>query len=236
MSFLKRFFSFKEKELTERFARLTTLTKIIFNCKDNKKEIPAVNLSFSGIGLDARYTDPTWKMRQDIHGDLILDDQSFPLILSIRHITPIIVGCKFTGLAEVLKDPIEKYLQYELAGLMMRRVSTQLINQDPRGEAMWFTDGRANELYAVVKNKELVICHMAFFGTYFEVLPNKKIRMGFVQQHHKEKASYKGSDLIRFIDTVDNRLLAVAQRFLNNIVGLPDEVKAQIESSLVTKM
>ncbi|OQW50393.1 MAG: hypothetical protein A4S09_00960 [Proteobacteria bacterium SG_bin7] len=233
MSFLKRILSFKDKEKTERFARLTTLTKIIFSCRDNKKEIPAVNISFSGIGLDAHYTDPEWKMRQDIHGDLILDEHTFSLILSVRHISPLIIGCKFTGLADVLKEPIEKYLQYELAGLMMRKVSTQFLNQDPRGEAMWFTDGKANELYAVTKDSELILCHLAFFGTYFEILPNKKIRMGFIQQHQKEKAAYKGSDLVRFVDKVDNRLLAVAQRFLNNIVGLPDEVKSQIENSIL---
>ncbi len=233
MKFLKRLLSFQEKESTERFARLTTLSRIIFNCKDNNKEIPAVNISFTGIGLDAHYTDPKWQQRQDIHGDLILDDVQFPLILSVRHMSPLIVGCKFTGHAEVLKEPIERYLKYELAGLSMRKVNTQFLNQDPRGEALWFTDGRANELYALVKNNELLICHMTFFGTYFEILPTKKIRMGFIQEHKKEKTLYKGSDLVHFVDSIDNRLLAVAQRFLNNIVGLPDEVRTQIESSLV---
>ncbi len=234
MKFLKRLLAFKDPELKERFARLTTLSRIVFNCHDNKKEIPAVNISFTGIGLDAHYTDPSWQNRQDIHGDLILDDQQFPLILSVRHISPLIIGCKFTGHAEVLKEPIERYLKYELAGLSMRKVNTQFLNQDPRGEAMWYTDGRANELYALVKDRELLLCHMTFFGTYFEIGPSRKMRMGFIQEHKKERTLYKGSDFIRFIDSIDGRLLAVAQRFLNNIVGLPEEIKAQIESTLVS--
>lgn len=232
MSFLKRLFAFKDKELAQRFARLSTLSRVIFNCHDNKKEIPAVNISFSGIGLDAHYADPNWKNRQDIHGDLLLDDNKFPLILSIRHISPLIIGCKFSGLIDPLKDPIEKYLKYELAGLSMRKVNTQFLNQDPRGDSLWFTDGKANELYALTRNQELIMCHMTFFGTYFEIGTNKKLRMGFVQEYKNEKSGYKGSDLVRYIDAIDNRLLAVAQRFLNNINGLPEEIKMQIEGSL----
>ena len=74
---------------------------------------------------------------------------------------------------------------------------------------------------------------MTFFGTYFELAKDKPLRMGYVQESASDKIRLKGANLIRFVNSVDDRMLAVAQRFLSNVVGLPEELKTQIESQLV---
>ncbi len=235
MSFLRKLFGFYDKEIIKRFPRLSTLNKIGFMPDDNKRTIPAINISFTGIGLDAKKS-PIFQESQQVPGQLILDGERHPMSLSIRHVTPKIIGCSFIGPSETIRMPIENYLKYELAGVSMRKISTEFMNADPRGDSLWFTDGKANEIYVLHRNQDLIMCHLTFFGNYFEVAPQKPVRVGFISDVKKEKAFHKGSDLVRYISHIDQKMLEVAERFLFNIEGIPGALKEQIKDLLLSTL
>ena len=234
MSFLKKMFGSKEETAPERKevrrpprVSLTPLHRISFETpKDGT--IQLANISIGGMGLICAGGSP-WAVNSQIEGTLKIDGQDHKVKVVVKHAAQTFTGVQFEGTIGLLKKAIENYLRVEILALSLTKVDDAYLKPDPRGQAVWLTDGRQNEIYAVSDGSGLVAWHLNFFGNYLEGERGKKLRAGSVQEHEeKNDHGHKGSAMVEISKSVPEEIASVARTFVQNAEKLPAPVREAI--------
>lgn len=213
--------------------RLKPLHQVVF-VEKRGDAVGVVNISTSGMALAA--TDLTKAVGKttvaagnELSGRIRFGSDDAETRFSIVHVGDEIIGCRFVEPAAALTGRIQSYLEYELKAISVRRIRSDVLAQQPGVEQLWFTDGVANELFVSRAGDEIRHFHISFLGHYVEGGTDSRLRFGIVLAPNASGALYKGSDLIRYVDTIDDQLSVLMHRFLEAIPELDSTLREQIE-------
>lgn len=238
MSLLKKLFSAKnesKREMKPRAPRVlvTPLHRLQYKSQDVKCGLS--NLSTTGMAV---FRDPTdgWHIGDLVHGVLRVDREEFSVSGMIRHISSTVAGFEFQNPPMAVVRAIESYLRVEILALSLRRVDPAYMKKDPRGDTHWFTDGRQNELFAVVDTKGVVAFHMTFMGNYIEGGRDRALKGGVVNEQDDFTAdqaqSHKGSALVDVSRKLPAEMAALAVTYVQHVEALPPELRQDLASQL----
>ncbi len=235
MSFLKKLFGKTpdEKTLRARAPRVsvTPLHRLSF-VASWKKDLELNNISTGGMAICRDDHEGVWQKDGVVSGLLKVDRDEFPVSARVRHVTQLIAGCEFVDPPAGLTHAIEAYLRVEILALNLRKVDPGYMKKDARGEALWFTDGRQNELFCVVDASGLVAYHVSFLGNYFEGGRDKKVKGGLINEDAEESRQHKGSALIDMNRALSPEMVRLAKSFVQNVEQLPLAVRESIAAHL----
>ena len=234
MGFLKKMFGSKEETAPERKevrrpprVSLTPLHRISFETAKNGS-IQLANISIGGMGLICPGGCP-WPVNSHVDGTLKIDGQDHQVKVVVKHTTQAFSGVQFEGSIGQLKKAIENYLRVEILALSLTKVDDAYLKPDPRGQAVWLTDGRQNEIYTVSDASGLAAWHLNFFGNYMEGERGKKVRSGSVQEHEeKNDPGHKGSAMVEIASAVPEEIARIGRTFVQNAEKLPAPLREAI--------
>ena len=198
--------------------------------------VRVVNVSPDGIGL-FRNDAPDARAGQVIEGVLTIAGKPFSVAVEVRHVSPSVVGLRFKDVSAALNRAIEDYFRIEIVALKLRQMNPEFMKQDPEGTPVWFTDGRLNELYYVVKDGELKRFHMSFLGHYLEGGPDAPVRSGFAPDESEEARGNSGqrAPLVDLGREASRQALELGQQLLVNVVALPAADLISLQAILARK-
>lgn len=170
-----------------------------------------------------------------VQGDLTIDSDTFPIDARFRHSSPMRAGVEFVKPGPDLVSAIERYLRLEFMAMKLRRVDDMYLKPDPRGKVVWMTDGKQNEIFAVVGHRGLVSFHLTFLGHHIHADHDSGIQIGAVDAGdwaENTNPGHKGSDFIIQDTNASKDVLRLALVFASNATDIPDEVRAPLISRL----
>jgi hypothetical protein len=244
MSILKKIFgaSAAEKEIRKAQKALkarpprvvvTPLHRIFFRpTSDQSRNLNLGNVSVGGMAVIHENAKGFTK-DGIIGGTLIIDTHEIAIEARIRHLTEAIAGCEFIDQNLSLKRSVEQYLRVEILALNLTQVSESYLKPDPRGKTLWLTDGRQNELFAIIDSEGVVAFHLSFVGTYVEGGRGQIPRVGNTQEKVSEMPGHKGSTLVGHVSAeVSRETIVLARVFIQNIDRAAQEVRDQLGALL----
>jgi hypothetical protein len=151
------------------------------------------NISSKGLAIK-RVDAPQLHVGEGIEGRLQIDAADFAVAANVRHLTDQVVGCLIAGDNVDLRRAIESYLRLEIIGMRLNKVDDAYLKADSRGKVVWFTDGRHNEVYAVLDQNGIVEFHLTFLGNYVAGGRAKPIMCGYVKEDEAKDTLIGSSD------------------------------------------
>ena len=222
---------------------LTPLHRISFLEKSGTTSQLA-NISSSGMALLRGGT--AWLPGETHSGRLTIDRDEHAIELRVRHASRLasesqgnrqssqLVGCEFVGSENpALRRSIEIYLRVEILALTLRLVNEAYLTPDPRGQTLWYTDGRQNELFVIVDDKGVAAYHMSFLGNYVEGSRGQVPRVGELRESSGSGPNgQKGATLIELGGQPVGHMLNLALSFVRNVDQLAPPIRAELAASL----
>ncbi len=199
--------------------RVTTLHRILFQrLRDSLRDpLELANISTQGIGLMRRNVGAI-QTGQKITGELMINENGYPIELEVRHLSEHVVGCQFIGSTPVLTKAIEEYFRIEILALRLNRVDEAYLKQDPNGRVSWFTDGGQNEVHFVSDEQGVLNFHMSFLGNYIEGGRGRPLRCGHIVED--TRIYHKGSALLDLSEPVTDEILELGKLLIDNVENL----------------
>jgi hypothetical protein len=253
MSIFKKIFSKKlsdesvKEEYPNRQPRvhLHPLHHVHFHADGVTSALDVANISSGGMAIFHR-EDSLFQVGGQVRGIISIDKDEFAIEARIRHIFGILVGCQFNHIAKQelpndeytrLKRAVENYFRIEVLALSLHPVSPAFLKHDERGVSHWVTDGRQNEIFAVMDEKGMVTFHLSFVGHYVEGGRGCALQAGLVHERgHHERPGHKVAAMLDLSRAPDAETLRLALSFVQNAARLPSEVRKELEEFLTDKL
>jgi len=253
MSFFKRIFAKKSDdeavkgEYPNRQPRvhLHPLHHVHFHADGVKNALDVANISSGGMAIFYR-EDLSVKVGGQVCGIVSIDKDEFAIEARIRHIFGVLAGCQFNhdGNQDLsasehirLKRAVENYFRIEVLALSLHPVSPAFMKQEERGTSHWVTDGRQNEIYAVMDGKGLVIFHLSFVGHYVEGGRGCALQAGFVHERgHHDRPGHKAAAMLDLSRMPNAETLRLTLAFVQNATRFPAEIRREIEEILTCEL
>jgi hypothetical protein len=117
--------------------------------------------------------------------------------------------------------------------MRLNKVDPAYLKPDPRGQVVWFTDGRHNEVYAVVDASGILDFHLTFLGNYVAGGRSKPVVCGYVKEdNEKDAPGHKSSALIDSSGAPTSEMLALASVLIQNVDKMPLDLKNEFKKAL----
>lgn len=214
--------------LSEHHRIMFTSAKPVFD-----KAVRLANISSKGLAI-VRADAPRLTVGDELEGRLRIEAVDFEIAASVRHLTERIVGCAILADNPELRRAIESYLRVEILGMKLSKVDPAYLKPDPRGQVVWFTDGRHNEVYAVVDASGILDFHLTFLGNYVAGGRLKPLVCGYVKEdNEKDVPGHKSSALIDSSGAPTNDMLALASVLIQNVDKMPVDLQDEFKKALV---
>ncbi len=212
---------------------LGPLHRVSFRTAEVEKRLLLGNVSQGGMLL----LDPgsIAESGRIIKGDLTVENETYKVEGRFRHATPTRGGVEFVKPSSDLVGAVERYLRLEFLAMKLRRVDDMYLKADPRGKVVWMTDGKQNEIYAVVGNRGLAAFHLTFLGHHLHATHDSEIRVGTVDEGsdvENTNPGHKGASLIVQESIAPKEILRLALVFASNATDIPDEVRVPLIARL----
>lgn len=235
---LKNFFSNSNNKLIKRaFIERPIRIKLlpIHNVKFEQNQNGVVqnlylyNISSSGVGISQGSFNTSPELGYVIKGNLIIDGESFPVILIVVHLTESIVGCRITAIEQNCKIKMSQYFFHELVASKLYPLNPSILKPDPDGDQVYLTGEDRCELHYVEKDEALVKFSISIMGNYIEVDKDKNVYYGRIEEDtNAEEGKYKASNLVHRTKLNSKDAINNIERFINNIDEIPEGYKAQM--------
>lgn len=167
-----------------------------------------------------------------VKGELTIDHDTFDLEGKFRYTNMNRAGVEFVKPSPELVSAIERYLRLEFLAMKLRRVDDMYLKPDPRGKVVWMTDGKQNEIYAVIGNRGLADFHLTFLGHHIHASHDSSIFVGAVEEDENTNPGHKGSNLLVQDTSAPKEILRLALVFASNATDIPDEVRVPLIARL----
>lgn len=198
-----------------------------------EKHLKLGNISEGGFSL----LEPggLYNVGETIPGALEIETSRFELQAKVRHLDQKMAGLEFVKPSPDLVGAIENYLRLEFLALKLRSVDPEVLQKDPRGQVFWLTDGRQNEIYAVVGRRGLIEFHLSFLGHHVSANQDSPVRIGSMSESVSDSPGHKGSILIVETTVSTNDVLRLALVFVSNASDIPDRVRGLLIARLSSR-
>ncbi len=211
--------------------KVTPLHRLAVHIGNDVKPLEIANVSVDGLAV-FHLQRPEFVEGAEVSGHMLIESQDFAISARIRHVTEVLAGLEFLNADVALRRAVEKYLSVEILALNLRPIASSYLKPDPRGEAMWFTDGKKSEIYCVRDKDGLISFHLGFLGNYVEFERGGRLRAGTVLDSEPREARYKGSDLIEMSRHPSHEIIKLARVFAQNAERAPNDLRAEIDAKL----
>jgi hypothetical protein len=192
-------------------------------------EIEIFNISSTGLALVTSSFQVTPATKSKISGLLIVEEESFPLVLEIVHVAKS-TGCRILKMDHGLRNKILKYFAHEIVAGNLYPLRSDILKPDADGVAHGFVGDDRCELFYVVRDGIIIKFNMIVFGYYVEMDKSGAVKIGQIKNAESlNPGEYKKSDmLITNIVSPDRALLDSLERFLECVEKLPENFRKQI--------
>ncbi|MES2965914.1 MAG: PilZ domain-containing protein, partial [Bdellovibrionota bacterium] len=204
MSWLKKVFGSiagepEKRSFPARHSRVSLgpLHRVSFAPLTSDEKLQLGNISQGGMLLID--PGPIASAGANLVGQLTIEHDTFPIEGRFRHTSDTRAGVEFVKPGKELVSAIERYLRLEFLAMKLRRVDDMYLKPDPRGRVVWLTDGKQNEIYAVVGGRGLVSFHLTFVGHHIHATHDSGILVGAVDEGDSAENTnpgHKGSAFI----------------------------------------
>jgi hypothetical protein len=196
---------------------------------DVQKSVRIANISITGVGLFTEDSERWPDAGALVNGNLFILGHDLPITMRLVHLSGPIAGFNFEGDTQKIQGAIFDLLKTELSAISAYEVKREMLKSEPDGEPRLFY-GRDCELFIIEKSAELVSFNLSVFGNYWDYSRSTgKVRCGYVVADEDEgKPKYRGSDLIRYADTVPEEMIRLAAQFIQNVKELQQDRKDAI--------
>lgn len=209
---------------------LGPLHRVSFRPVDSKEKLLLGNISQGGMLL--LQPGERAESGKPLGGELTIDHDTFQIEGRFRHTTPTRAGVEFVKPSPELVSAIERYLRLEFLAMKLRRVDDMYLKPDPRGKIVWMTDGKQNEIYAVVGNRGLLDFHLTFLGHHIHATHDSAIHVGSIDEGETTNPGHKGSSFIVQETVAPKEILRLALVFASNATDIPDDVRVPLIARL----
>ena len=199
-------------------------SKLEFASDELGFDVIVANISSSGIGF---FCDPEqrWPEKgREFRGNLLIEDETFPLHLKVVRISPRTIGCIFIGDLTALKKALDHHFSVEFSASNTSKVNSEILKTESDGTPHLFRGSDSGELFFVESDGKLLRFQLSFFGNYIEGGDGQKTKFGHVHaETGRDKPKHKGSSLVQLSSQAPEGVKELAKRFIMNIPGLPPE-------------
>jgi hypothetical protein len=211
---------------------LTSLHRVRFAMHGPQGPIvlPVINISTSGLAFSQEHPPlPVPTVGSIFRGEVLFGDKAYAIALKVARINQGVIGCRYDGPADQLRQAVFAYLRVELAGLSAIKVDPKYHKQEPDGPTHW-VHGDHCDLYYVEKpdGSGILRFRLTFLGHHFDGGQDSPLRFGeVVTQAPSAGPRMKGTELLDE-KPVSPEMVQFALKFLASIAALPEAHRAGI--------
>lgn len=221
----------KKKSARSTRIKLTPLNKVTYQ-PDNEDEIPVVNISLTGIGLQ-KYAREKWPtIGSPLCGTVIVGTQQCPTKININHISNKVIGCQVDDNFSEYQSLIKRFYQSEIAKISVTQIDPKHLKKVDDGEPQWFVGKNNAELFFVINNGTIVRFHVAIFGTFFEGGHARPTRIGYIVDELQNPIGIKPANVVRVVDSFGPDSYFAASNFVQAITSIDASIRTTICSML----
>lgn len=212
------------------------LEKFDFKFQDmdinNEVELSLYNISTSGVGF--KYVgDPSWfeldnkyKVLFGVHGE------TCEVEVSVTRVSDDMIGARVVTNLSGFADLLNHFYKIELLSAEMTYTGPEKMNPKKAGEPHWFHSNNGSELFYTIKEDNVTSFNITYLGNTIDSSDMMTLKFGHIWEDEKIGLKFKGSSLIKSVDSLEVDIIDEAVRFLNQVPKIDDKHKQQILDTL----
>jgi hypothetical protein len=154
-------------------------------------------------------------------GEVLFGEKAYPIKLRIARVNQGVIGCRFEGPADDVRQAVFAYFKFELAGLSAVKVDPKYHKQEPDGPTHW-VHGDHCDLYYVEQPGGILRFRLTFLGNHFDGGVGAPLRFGaVVTDAPDEGVRVKGTELLDE-RPISPEMVELARKFLSQLAALPE--------------
>ena len=193
------------------------------------REFRVLNLSESGIGLSP---DPGVSMGQKLRGSLQLQGKTLEAELEVMRADDRSLGCRFLQGVEPVRALMRQQFAEEIGASDMYEVASEKLMPAEGGRPRWFYGQGAFSLLFIEQAGDIRELELTLDKTVFTAAKGKLPRVGRLAGEERSASGHANANVVEWQPGLTRDHYFKAMRTLNNIPGLTEGERSQLEALL----